>query len=295
MLHRRLAIVVDGQLRPIGSGEPPFSSAQSPWSGFLLERTEIPAGHKGNCCSWPVAQIALVTAGQASVRYRTAARSHHFVAAPGRVTIFPGGYEASRFSWTGAHEALYLQVAGPTLERLTKCADRPAGAVSTPQLGVQDPQLAALICGMEAEINAGCPSGKLYGVALSLALVAYLAGRYSGAASPPPNGGLSRRQLADVLEYIHANRSSDLSLTELANVAELSPHRFSELFKRSVGTSPHQYVIRERISEAKRLLATRRISIVEVALTLGFASQSHFTHVFHKVTGTTPKRFQRGR
>jgi AraC family transcriptional regulator len=164
-------------------------------------------------------------------------------------------------------------------------------------LGIQDPQLAALVCGMEAEIEAGCPAGRLYGESLSLALAAYVSGRYSTALlnARPPKGGLSRRQLERVLDYVHANLGSDLSLTELAAVARLSPQYSTDAFRNSVGVTPHQYVMRERVGEAKCLLAKGRMSVAEVALTVGFASQSHFTDLFRRAVGTTPKRYQQDR
>ena len=75
----------------------------------------------------------------------------------------------------------------------------------------------------------------------------------------------------------------------------LSAHHFSMLFKQTFGTSPHRYVLLERIRESQKLLASsrRRIPISAVALEMGFADQSHFTHVFRTITGTTPGRYQR--
>jgi AraC family transcriptional regulator len=63
-------------------------------------------------------------------------------------------------------------------------------------------------------------------------------------------------------------------------------------FKHTLGLSPHRYVLRERIDEAQRLLAAGRMSISEVAFSLGFSDQSHFSQAFRKATGTTPKRYQ---
>ena len=62
-----------------------------------------------------------------------------------------------------------------------------------------------------------------------------------------------------------------------------------------MGVTPHQYVMRERVGEAKRLLAKGHMSVAEVALTVGFASQSHFTDLFRRAVGTTPKRYQQDR
>lgn len=165
-----------------------------------------------------------------------------------------------------------------------------------PQPGVQDPQLQTLITAMVAEVQAGCPAGRLYGESLSLAFAAHLLGRYSaGERKKAVKGGLSQRQLATVLELIHANLRSDLSLADLAQAACQSPSHFAFAFKRSVGVSPHQYVISERITRARQLLAEGRLSIIEVAQAVGFPNQSHFTETFRRVTGTTPRRFQQDR
>jgi AraC family transcriptional regulator len=81
-------------------------------------------------------------------------------------------------------------------------------------------------------------------------------------------------------------------MDKLADRASLSPHYFSMLFKHSLGVSPHQYVLRECICEAQKRLAGDRLSISQVALSLGFSDQSHFSQTFRKMTGTTPKRYQ---
>jgi AraC family transcriptional regulator len=103
---------------------------------------------------------------------------------------------------------------------------------------------------------------------------------------------LSATQVRCLREYIRANLASDLGLAEMAGQVNLSPHYFSMLFKRSFGVSPHSYVLRERIQEAQQRLAAHRMSISEVALSLGFSDQSHFSQAFRKMTGTTPKRYQ---
>jgi AraC family transcriptional regulator len=154
--------------------------------------------------------------------------------------------------------------------------------------------LHTLITAMVAEVKAGCPAGRLYGESLSLALAAHIVGRYSAAKAEgsPVKGGLSRRQLATVLQFIHENMKGDLSLADLAGAACLSASHFALSFKRSLGLSPHQYVIRERINRARQLLAEARLSITEVAHAVGFSNQSHFTETFRRVTGATPRQFQ---
>ena len=103
---------------------------------------------------------------------------------------------------------------------------------------------------------------------------------------------LSPTQVRRVREYIRANLGHDIGLAELADQVSLSPHYFSLLFKHTIGASPHRYVLQERIYEAQRLLAAGRMAICEVALSVGFSDQSHFSGAFRKMTGTTPKRYQ---
>jgi AraC family transcriptional regulator len=147
---------------------------------------------------------------------------------------------------------------------------------------------------MHDEARAGSPAGRVYGESLSLALAVYLLRRYCQA--PPASGRgvptLSPAHLGRIREYVRANLAGDVSLIELAGQAQLSPRYFAMQFKRAFGVSPHRYVLRERVLEAQRRLASRRMSISEVALSLGFSDQSHFSQAFRRLTGTTPKRFQ---
>jgi AraC family transcriptional regulator len=243
---------------------------------------------------WAVPHVVLVTAGQVVIEDRALA-DRRFVAGSGSVTLWPGTHESKSITWEGPCETINVAVDGSTLQRLAPSVDHLADMRWTPRLGIHDPQLATIVRAMAADVASGCPGGGLYGEALSVALAAYVSERYSTtpASRQPQSPALSRRQLRRVLDYIRANLGRDLSLGELSRVAQLSPHHLCRDFKSAVGTTPHQYVMRERIREAERLLATRRASVAEVAFTTGFASQSHFTEMFRRATGRTPRRYQR--
>jgi len=140
----------------------------------------------------------------------------------------------------------------------------------------------------ELELNAGA---QLLGAHL-LRRYSSLAGRPVPHADQKSSAALSPKQVQRVREYIRANLGCDIGMAELADQVGLSPHYFSFLFKHTLGASPYHYVLRERIDEARRLLAVGRMSISEVALSLGFSDQSHFSQAFRRMTGTTPKRYQ---
>jgi AraC family transcriptional regulator len=162
-------------------------------------------------------------------------------------------------------------------------------------LTTDDHRLATLMMAMRDEIRDGCTSGRLYAESISLALLAYLAGRY---ATPRPldscDSSLSRAQKRKLVDYIRANLISNLSVSELAGLVQMSPSHFSRLFKTSFGVTPYRYVMLERIEAAKAMLATPELSASQVAMAFSFSSQSHFVKVFRQFTGVTPKQYRSG-
>ena len=100
-------------------------------------------------------------------------------------------------------------------------------------------------------------------------------------------------QARRVLEYIEANLAHETTLNDLAAVADLSPHHFLRMFKRTMGMTPHQYVLESRVEGAKKMLRMKTKNLVEIGLTVGFCNQSHFTTTFHRMVGATPAEFQK--
>ncbi|MGD1700946.1 AraC family transcriptional regulator [Dapis sp. BLCC M229] len=104
-------------------------------------------------------------------------------------------------------------------------------------------------------------------------------------------GSFSKTILNQVIDYIQANLHQDLTLTELATIAKVSPNYFATQFKKSIGITPHQYVIGQRVAKAKQLLLKNKLTLAEIAHKVGFADQSHLTRHFKKAIGVTPKKF----
>ena len=110
---------------------------------------------------------------------------------------------------------------------------------------------------------------------------------------PRQYSGLARDRLARVVEYIEANLARDLCVAELAGVACLSPFHFGKMFRHSMGESVHRYVTRRRIERAQALLRPGILSLPEIAETVGFSDQSHFTTVFKRHLRVTPSAYRR--
>jgi AraC family transcriptional regulator len=95
-----------------------------------------------------------------------------------------------------------------------------------------------------------------------------------------------------VTEYIEQNLDKELRLTELAALVYMSPYHFARLFKCSTGLPPHRFVVQQRIARASAFLATAEVSIAQVSRLVGFRTPSHFTTVFRRVRGVTPRGYR---
>jgi AraC-like DNA-binding protein len=111
-------------------------------------------------------------------------------------------------------------------------------------------------------------------------------------AFPSSGSGLPRYKLRLVMAYVDARIGGPITLDDLANVAGVSRFHFHRQFRKSLGVTPHEYVLRARIERAKGLLTASDLTIGEVSGAVGFVDQSHFSNIFRKLTAMTPRSFR---
>lgn len=157
-----------------------------------------------------------------------------------------------------------------------------------------DPQLTQIAMLLLAELKSDGIMGQLYVESLTQILVIHLLRHYSTLTRTitSQNRNLTRVQLQEAIDYIHTHLDRDLSLVELASVINISPTYFASLFKQAIGIPPHQYVIQQRVEQAKLMLSKTDLAIADIALQVGFSSQSHLTQQFKRFTGMTPKQIR---
>src|SRR5262249_49577086 len=86
-------------------------------------------------------------------------------------------------------------------------------------------------------------------------------------------------------EMLAANLANDISLARIAEACRLSTSHFTRAFHETMGMPPHQWLLKRRVETAMSILRESALSLHEVALSCGFADQSHFTRTFSRWTG----------
>jgi AraC family transcriptional regulator len=103
---------------------------------------------------------------------------------------------------------------------------------------------------------------------------------------------LPKWRLRRVEKYVEAHFDCGISLSDLAKVAGLSRMHFAAQFRAATGYRPREYLLHQRIEYAKSLLSNTETPLAEVALTVGFCTQAHFSTVFKRITNETPARWR---
>ncbi len=104
-------------------------------------------------------------------------------------------------------------------------------------------------------------------------------------------GGQVRR----AIELMSSDLKADLGIADLAATCDLSVRHFQRAFRQTTGLPPHRWRLEQRVARAKQLLEETALPLVDIALTCGFADQSHLTRIFSKRVGLSPALYRRTR
>jgi AraC family transcriptional regulator len=171
----------------------------------------------------------------------------------------------------------------------------PERRVLSQNLTLSDPRLATMMRLIGDEVREGSPHGALYATSLSLALAAYVFNHHGqgGSARLRERAGLSTVQKQRVLELIDRCLADDIRLEDLAAAAGVSRFHFVRLFRNTLGITPHQFVLAQRVAAARRLLVETGLSLADIAAATGFSSQSHLSTTMRRQLGVTPGQWRR--
>jgi len=121
----------------------------------------------------------------------------------------------------------------------------------------------------------------------------HLARRYGRHADPHDTGTtLNHAKLSVVEHFIHEHLSENIQIEHLAALVHMSSSHFARSFKNATGHAPHFYLTTERLKLAQSMLSEGSLPLIDVAARAGFQTQQHFTEVFHRYAGCTPRAFR---
>ncbi len=292
-----------------------LSSLEADWEDLRVEAFHEPV--ELDCWSQPTSSaisLVLFTGGPLLFEQRQPDGSwrgktlHH-----GQFTLSAGLSRPVELRWRSLSnvpiQTLHLQLPHElVLGAIGEVGSVPAERLALPGLalpnrsGFNDPLLAQVSLALRQELATPTPAGKAFAHSAAQLVAVHLARAYTSAYTKGEAcaqdalcvpGRLMARQIEQVEKYIQRHLSEDVSVEALARVAGFSPYHFTRLFRRTTGSSPHQWVVRQRVERAQWLLQQTELPLAQVAAACGFADQSHLTLVFKQQLGCTPRVYRR--
>jgi AraC family transcriptional regulator len=190
-------------------------------------------------------------------------------------------------------ELIHCALASEFVSDVSRELDRPPHEACF-RAAIQDKAMQRILGMLVDELESHQPLGRLYVDSLAHALATRFLLLDMPIDQPSARApALLPRVLRRVREKIEANLEADLSLESLAEETGYSRAHFLRMFRAATGLTPHQYVMELRLARAQECLRHAGSSIVDVAVSCGFASQSHMTSVFRRRLEITPGAFRR--
>lgn len=271
---------------------PLLSSRARGWEGLTVE---LHCFHDLDTVVQPADHvIAVHLAGPVRLRQTRDGRTRERAMHAGDVTITPVGPPV-RWQQQGQSLALLLRLSPAYVRGVAgdECALDPdrfeLRSVFTARDAEIDDFARRLLAGLEHEST----DSRLYVETLTCELAIHLLRTYTaGLVAEWPKTRLPPHKLRRAIEYIDANLCRQLTLSAIAAAVALSPGHFAHAFRAATGVAPHRYIVARRVEHAKALLRESDLPITEIADRIGCSSHSHFSVLFHRVTGVTPREFR---
>ena len=264
-------------------------------SDVHVEQLINPAGEGG--CHFEAEHTLFISLSPRPVQYLQTqdGKTHSGLYKKGDLSIAPANTPFFA-QWEGDEHCLQIRLTDQFLksvarETIRQDCDR---ITLTPKFHQRSQEIEAISLMLLNEVQ-HTSGNRLYIDSLTNILAVNLLRQHATAVPHVPTyeGGLPQHQLLRVLDYIDAHLEHDIKLTKLAQLLDMSQFHFSHLFKQSMGISPYQYLLQQRVEQAKKLLKKTDHLIADIALDCGFNSHSHLGKVFRQVTGMTPRAYRK--
>jgi AraC family transcriptional regulator len=275
----------------------PHCSSQG-WENILVEQFQQPTGEaRGDYSKEHVIHLCLARRPVPLLQIQ-GGKTHTGLYGKGDISITPAmtPFFVRCTRWDEDDHYLQIRIASCFIQSIARetLDQNPDSLELIPKFQTRDPQIESIGLMLLAELQQGNDGSRLYIESLTNVLAVHLIRQYTTTQPQCPvyEGGLPQRSLARVLDYMHDRLEQDIKLADLAALLNMSQFHFSHLFKQTIGTSPYQYLLQQRIERAKQLLKEGDRSVMEIAFLCGFNSHSHLSKQFRQLTGMTPTVFR---
>jgi AraC family transcriptional regulator len=273
--------------------DPLLSSRARGWNGLTLE---LHSFHDLDAVVQATDHvIAVHLAGNVSVHRSRNGRARSRTMAVGDVTITPVG-PPTRWRQSGQSLVVLLRLSPDYVRSVAgdECALDPDRFAIQGRFGIRDERIDDLARRLLGGLELEGTDSRLYVDALTCELAIHLLREHTSpcAGTTWRMARLSPHKLRRAIDHIDDNLRTELTLASMAEAVALSPGHFAHAFRQATGVAPHRYVLERRVERAKALLRQSDMPITEIADCVGCSSHSHFSVLFHRITGVTPRQFR---
>ncbi len=260
-------------------------SLASNWRGAFLThvRTDAVGGCKG---CWSTLMVSVNSRPRGTKSFGSDSQAHPRL----RIGVPGQPYEGT---WTTALESTNLFIDTSAIEDVFHAAYSESLVMEAARNLHADPMIEYLQQALLVDVIGGSSNGPLVGETIVAAILQRL--QACRMATTPASGRrLSQRELRRLRDYVTANLAEPLHLTDLAQHLNTSVRHLCRTLKAATGLSPHQFVMRYRLEQARQLLARSELSLDEIAEASGFADRSHLSSAMRNVFNVTPSQIRQG-
>jgi AraC family transcriptional regulator len=252
-------------------------------SGVSVVSLRYKGGAHFNAC---LRQHLIAFVSKTRIKCRLAGRALYHKAHEGSLAICPAGLDTS--ADTDQDLNVLLVAVRPDKFALAAAEEGKLEAQLNSRLCGHDQVLLDLAGVLARESKGGYPRGALFWNETAGQFVDILATRYALEGKAKRNAPLTADILKRMKEFVLEHLHDSLDVATLARMTHRSQFHFTRAFTRSVGVSPHRYVVHLRLQRAVEMIRDRKFGLAEIAAKTGFADQSHLTRWVRRVHGVSP-------
>jgi AraC family transcriptional regulator len=203
--------------------------------------------------------------------------------------------QSVRALWQDSGRVLHLYLPHEQLVQVANEYGKPD--VELVDRGLQvDPRLQTIVSLLLDRISESDTLGRLEMDTLGILTCAHLLRAWSRTRTASElRGRLGSLQTRRAIAFLNDHLHCDIGLKDVAEYVGLSPYHFTRAFKRTVGVSPHRYLLLRRLEKAKTLLEKSSLGVAQIAARVGYADSNQLARVFRKELQTSPTSYRRQR